>query len=261
MLNNTVELICEKGEIMLELNKIHLGDSYELIKEIPDKSVDCIYTDVPYFFKNSRGKGGGVLGERFNKGQEELEFINDGFKKEILQDFIRISKTINIFLWCNKFQFKDVIDFIWENGFKFELLTWEKTNPFPMTSNVWLSDIEYCFWIAEYGLTLNDGYLLKSKSYSSPINQSDKGFYEHPSIKPLELVTRHLLHTTQPNDIVLDCFSGSGTTCVAAKELGRRFIGIEIDERYHKISVDRLNGICANGQTSIFSNFNLMNGG
>jgi len=61
--------------------------------------------------------------------------------------------------------------------------------------------------------------------------------------------------SSQENDLVLDCFSGSGTTCVAAKELNRRFIGIEIDPRYHKISVDRLNGICANGQTSIFTDF------
>ena len=87
------------------------------------------------------------------------------------------------------------------------------------------------------------------------INKSDKDTYEHPSIKPMELVKRHLLHSTQPNDLVLDCFSGSGTTCVAAKELGRRFIGMEIDPRYYKISVDRLNGINSNGQTSIFTDF------
>lgn len=240
---------------MLELNKIHLGNSYELIKQIPDKSIDCIYTDVPYLLNNSSHKGGGVLSEKANVGMEELRFMSYGFNKKILQDFIRVCKKVNVFVWCNKFQFKDMIDFIWENELKFELLTWEKTNPIPMTSNIWLSDLEYCFWIAEYGLTLNDGYLLKSKNYSSPINQSDKALYDHPSIKPLELVKRHLLHATQENDIVLDCFSGSGTTCVASKELNRQFIGIELDERYHKISVDRLNGITSNGQTSIFTDF------
>ena len=80
----------------------------------------------------------------------------------------------------------------------------------------------------------------------------------HPTIKPLELVKRHILHSTQPNDIVLDCFCGSGTTCVAAKETGRRFIGMEIDPEYHKIAVDRLNGINVNGQTSIFTDFKLL---
>lgn len=68
-------------------------------------------------------------------------------------------------------------------------------------------------------------------------------------------VKRHILHTTQENDIVLDCFCGSGTTCVAAKELNRRFIGMEINEEYHKIACDRLNGITADGQTSIFTDF------
>ena len=240
---------------MLELNKIHLGDSYKLIKQIPDKSVDCIYTDVPYLFNNCSHKGAGVIGEKANIGMEELRFISDGFNKEILYQFIRVCKKINMFVWCNKFQFKDIINFIFDNGFKFELLTWEKTNPIPMTSNIWLSDLEYCFWIGEYGLTLNDGYLLKQKSFTSSINQYDKSIYDHPSIKPLELVKRHLLHTTQPNDLILDCFSGSGTTCVAAKELNRRFIGIEIDPRYHKISIDRLNGITTSGQTSIFTDF------
>ena len=73
---------------------------------------------------------------------------------------------------------------------------------------------------------------------------------QHPTQKPIELLKRIIPLVTAENDIVLDCFSGSGTTCVAAKELGRRFIGIEIDPEYHKISLDRLNGILANGQIS-----------
>ena len=48
----------------------------------------------------------------------------------------------------------------------------------------------------------------------------------------MELVKRHILHSTQPNDIVLDCFCGSGTTCVACEETGRRFIGMEINKKY-----------------------------
>lgn len=125
-----------------------------------------------------------------------------------------------------------------------------------MTNNTFLPDIEYCLYFREPGVKLNDGYELKSKWYKSSINKSDKDKYKHPTIKPLELVKRHLLHTTQKNDIVLDCFSGSGTTCVAAKDLGRRFIGIEINPEYHKISMDRLNSILANGQISIYTDVN-----
>ena len=72
----------------------------------------------------------------------------------------------------------------------------------------------------------------------------------------MKLVKRHILHTTRENDIVLDCFSGSGTTCVAAKELNRRFIGIEINQQYYKASLDRLNGILANGQISFDTDIN-----
>ena len=237
------------------INTIQLGDCYELIKKIPDKSIDCVYVDVPYLLPNSRGKGGGILGERFNQGQKELKTISEGINYEILEEFKRITKKMNCFIWCNKFMFKDILNFIYENNYKFELLIWEKTNPFPMTRNVWLGDCEYCFWIAEKGIVLNDGIELKKKIYTSSINQSDKDKFNHPTIKPLELVKRHILHSTQPDDIVLDCFCGSGTTCVAAKETGRRYIGMEIDPEYHKIAVDRLNGIEASGQTTIFTNF------
>ena len=57
------------------------------------------------------------------------------------------------------------------------------------------------------------------------------------------MVKRHLKHATQPNDLVFDCFLGSGTTAIAAKELGRRYLGFEINKKFYDIAVDRLNGI------------------
>ena len=80
----------------------------------------------------------------------------------------------------------------------------------------------------------------------------DKGNFEHPTIKPLEFVKNHIINSTGEGDIVLDPFCGSGTTCVAAKELGRQYIGIEIDPKYAKIAEDRLNGITASGQIGMF---------
>lgn len=98
----------------------------------------------------------------------------------------------------------------------------------------------------------NDGYELKSKWYISPANKKDKDKFNHPTIKPVELVKRHLLHTTQPNDIVLDCFMGSGTTCVAAKDTGRKYLGFEISKKWFDIAENRLNNVDASGQTSMF---------
>ena len=232
------------------LNTITLGDSYKLIKDIPDKSIDLIYTDIPYLFADS-GSSNSPLSQRIKKlKQQDLAGIIKGIDYKILMDFIRVLKKVNCFIWCSKEQILDIMNFFVKYGCMYEILTWNKSNPTPMTNNTFLPDIEYCLYFRETGVKLNEGYELKSKWYESPINKRDKDKYKHPTIKPLELVKRHILHTTQKNDIVLDCFSGSGTTCVAAKELDRQFIGIEINPEYHKISIDRLNGILANGQIS-----------
>ena len=132
------------------------------------------------------------------------------------------------------------------------ILTWTKTNPIPFGSSIWLSDIEYCLhFYKEAGF--NVGWENKKKNYSTPINNKDKEIFKHPTIKPIEMVKRHLLNLTKENDIVLDCFCGSGTTCVAAKELGRKYIGIEINKEYCEIAKKRINGITADGQISIFT--------
>ena len=117
---------------------------------------------------------------------------------------------------------------------------------------MWLPDLEYCVHIREKGVPLNDGYELKSKYYVSPANKSDKDLFNHPTIKPLELVKRHILHATQPNDIVLDTFIGSGTTAIACQETNRQFIGFEIEPKWVKVANDRLNKIDQNNQICMF---------
>jgi site-specific DNA-methyltransferase (adenine-specific) len=240
---------------MLEINKIHLGDSYELIKRIPDKSIDLIYTDIPYDIRG--GKGGGFMEKRIGRiRNEELKGLDSGINFAIYDEFIRVLKEVNIFIWLNKYQIQETLNyFLGKYDLTFELLTWNKINPIPMTSNVWLSDIEYCLYFRSRGVKLNDGYELKSKWHTSPINMDDKNEFGHPTIKPLELVKRHILHTSKPNDIVLDPFMGSGTTAVASKELGRQYVGMEIEPKWHKIAEDRIKGVNAKGQVSLFADF------
>lgn len=234
------------------LNKITCGDSYKLIKELPDKSVDCIYTDIPYLYD----VGGLVditpLGQRICNKRQELKNISNGIDYAILDDFVRIMKSINCFIWCSKQQIPDILNYFIRKDCFFEILTWNKNNCSPLTNNTWLPDVEYCLYFRNSKIKLNDGYELKSKWYSSPINKKDKDLFNHPTIKPLELVKRHLLHTTQPNDIVLDCFMGSGTTAVACQETNRQFIGFEISEKWVKVANDRLNKVDQNGQTCMF---------
>lgn len=271
-----------------ETNQVYNVDCYKAIKELPDNCIDCVYVDIPYLYHQG-GSGSSEIGERTAKkhlelmGLEsnylaseglnrrealriaknvkktsiELTSIEDGIDYSILNEFVRVMKRVNIFIWCSKLQLLDIMNFFIGGGIQgkeinFELLIWNKTNPTPTTNNSWLPDIEYCLYFREKGVPLNNGYELKSKCFVSPANTRDKDRYNHPTIKPIELVKRHLLHTTQPNDIVFDCYMGSGTSCVAAKDIGRQYIGFEIEKKWFDIAVDRLNQTDANGQISLF---------
>lgn len=234
-----------------ETDHIYCEDSYMAIKDIPDKSIDCIYTDIPYLYVNG-GQGHSEMCVRTARKKEELKDISKGIDYAILNDFVRIMKKINIYIWCSKMQLLDIMNYFNNLKCNIDLLVWCKDNPTPQTNNVWLPDLEYCVYARENGVKLNDGYELKSKWYASPINKKDKDKFNHPTIKPLALVKRHILHTTQPNDIVADFFMGSGTTCVASKDTGRHYIGFEIEPKWFKIAQDRLNCTTAYGQMSLF---------
>ena len=250
------------------INTITLGDSYKLIKDIPDKSIDLVVIDPPYKFDGG-GTGGAFGSDKRNYHKEYLElykktgkteeterlricanadrqrenikFVSEGFDNSILDELCRVMKKINIYIWCSKGQLRQIIDYFDDLGCFIDLLTWHKTNPTPMCNNTYLSDTEYCFFIREKGVKIYGSYATKRKYYVTPANVADKKLYKHPTIKPIDIIKNIIVNSSNENDIVLDCFSGSGTTCVAAKGLNRRFIGIELDEEYHKISLERLN--------------------
>lgn len=182
------------------MNKILLGNAYELIKKIPDKSIDCIYTDIPYLYLQN-GRGHSDLAKRATVKTESLKDISDGIDFSILYDFVRVMKKINCFIWCSKLQILDIMNYFAKTDINYEILVWCKTNPMPTTNNVWLPDIEYCLYFREKGVKLNDGYDIKHKYYVQEINKLDKDLYEHPTIKPLKIVKNHLLHTTQKDDV------------------------------------------------------------
>ena len=237
-----------------ETNNIYNEDSYKAIKDIPDKSIDCIYTDIPYLFQEG-GSGNSRIAQQVVKMKKELKDNNiyNGIDYAIFNDFVRIMKKINCFIWCSKEQIYPILDWWVKNtNCTYQILCWCKTNPVPMCNGNWLSDIEYCLYFNR-GTKLNDGFELKSKWFVSSLNQKDKEKFSHPTIKPRQLIERHLLHTTQSNEIILDCFLGSGTTAVAAKNTNRQYIGFEIDKKWYNIAKNRLNNIDANGQMSMFT--------
>lgn len=142
--------------------------------------------------------------------------------------------------------------FVLENECLMDIISWHKTNAMPLCGGTYMPDTEYCLYFKK-NRKLNTTYETAKTHYELPINIEDKKKYHHPTIKPQHIIENFIINSSNAGDIVLDCFCGSGTTCVAAKETNRHFIGVEINEEYWKIANNRLNGILANGQMSIFS--------
>jgi site-specific DNA-methyltransferase (adenine-specific) len=137
----------------------------------------------------------------------------------------------------NTLNFFNLMKVCLDCGFKLHnILVWEKNN---VTPNRWY--MKNC----EYTL-----YLYKGKA-TSINNKGSKTVHKfalcgdkiHPTEKPVELMQFYIENSSKQNDIVLDCFSGSGTTAVACHNLKRRFICIEKDPDYYKASVERLEKI------------------
>ena len=232
----------------MELDKIYLGDCIELMKGIPDKSIDLVVTDPPYLLDN---QGGGFWskakdGNHYNargtrKGMDKLSPIKDGIETEILDELYRVMKKTNIYLFCSQKQIPVLIEFFAEgHGCNWNLLSWHKTNPIPACGNKYLNDTEYIMFFREKGVKLYGSYDTKRTFYTSLRNQEDNVKYEHPTVKPLNIIKNLIINSSMEGDVVLDPFCGSGTTCVAAAQLGRHYIGMEIDKKYHRIACERV---------------------
>lgn len=214
------------------------GDCLEVMKNIADKSVDLIVTDPPYLIEVC---GAGMYKQKDKQYVKQLNSMKDGFSEKILEEFCRVMKKINCYIFCSQKQILPLISFFVENKkCNYNLLCWHKTNPVPACGNKYLTDTEYCLFFRERGVKVFGTYGTKKTYYLSPLNQKDKKKYNHPTIKPLELVRDYILNSSKEESVVLDCFMGSGTTGVACKQLNRNFIGIELDKNYFEIAKKRI---------------------
>ena len=219
------------------------GDCLELIKYIPTNSVDLVVIDPPYEIETSSVNPNaktGAFGSTKRKYHVEILPLTDGIKNNILNELVRVMKKINIYIWCNKTQIRQYVNFFEDLGCSTELLTWHKTNPVPTCNNKYLSDTEYLLFFREKGVKIYGKYATKRKYYVTATNKADKEKYGHPTIKPLEIIQNLIINSSQEGDTVLDCFMGSGTTGVACKETNRKFIGIEKDSKYFEIAKRRI---------------------
>ena len=238
---------------MMSEQKIILGDAYKLIKEIAPSSVDLIITDPPYEIEGIHGSG--IVKNRQISFHKELcaKKLDKGIDYSILEDFVKVLRKINIYIWCSKEQLIPYLDyFVKTKGCNFEILVWAKEDPTPFCGTHYLVDKEFCLYFWEQGAPVHIPFNRCKTVFSSKKNVFDKKDYGHPTIKPIEIIENFILNSSQEDDLVLDCFLGSGTTALAAKHTGRNFIGFEIDEDYYKIATDRLKGINKRGELNLF---------
>jgi len=215
---------------------INHTDCMKFMRNMDEGSVNLIVTDPPYTIESV--KGSGTFGKRdFFSG---LESLSQGISDKELDEFMRILKTPNMYLWGNWKQILIYLDYFKDKNVNTTLLSWHKSNPVPLCSNKYLSDTEYCLYVRGKGVPLYGGYDTHSTYWVTPLNQSDKTKYGHPTIKPLEIIKKLILNSSSEGDVVFDPYLGSGTTAIAAQELNRSFIGCEIEEKYIEIINKRL---------------------
>lgn len=211
--------------LVMEINKIYHGDSYKLIKDFDDKSVDLIFTDPPYGIKADKGVGG------FGNSPDTAKKYNDDWdnttpSKEFFNELLRVGKKVIIF---GGNYFTDKLPqsnhwIVWDKqgGYEFN-------NPFSACELLWTNANKNN--VVKY-IQIQQGFI--KDGYDERV---------HPTQKPLDLCKKIILDYTNKGDIVLDTFSGSGTIPLACKETGRYFIGIEKNKAHYDGSIDRLNNI------------------
>ncbi len=182
---------------MFELNKIYLGDAYELIKKIPDKSIDLIVTDPPYQIEQLSG-GGMAKEKHINNVMEQIgeAKIDVGIDLSLLPEFMRVMKKPNIYIWCNEKQVYEYLKFfVGENKCNLKIITWHKTNAMPLCGGKYLNDTEFCLYFFK-GVRLNTTYASALTHYEQPINKADKEQYDHPTIKPLNIIKNLIINSS-----------------------------------------------------------------
>ncbi len=237
------------------LDTILIGDCLENLKKIPSNSIDLVFADPPYNLQ--------LANELTRPDQSKVDAVDDEwdkfasfevydtFTKAWLTECRRVLKP-NGALWVigsyhNIFRVGATLQ---DLGFWIlNDVIWRKSNPMPNFRGrrftnahetlIWASksfESKYCFHY-EAMKTFNDDLQMRS-DWTLPLCtgaerlKNDDGDKLHPTQKPESLLHRVMLATTNPGDVVLDPFFGTGTTGAVAKQLGRHYIGFERDEGY-----------------------------
>jgi len=248
------------------LNKVVCGDAVTCMKCIPDASIDLLITSPPYNLKNSTGNGmkdgrGGkwssaALLNGYSHHDDCMpheEYVK--WQREVITEGMRVLKEDGAFFYNHKWRvqaglLQDRQDIV--NGFPVrQIIIWRRAGGINFNPGYFLPTYEVIYLIAKKNFRLAP----KSNSYGDVWEFRQEMNNIHPAPYPLALITRIISSTNA--HIILDPFMGSGTTGVAAKQLGRDFVGIELSPDYCRLAEERINGtkfsscrIVPNGKTN-----------
>ena len=207
-----------------------------------DIAADLILTDPPYQFENS---GGGFYGawEGRNAGSHDPRtYLNELRDLNCVDcepsSFLPLFGKASAVIFCNKALIAEYLNWAKTRNLLYDLHVLSKTNPIPVKSNHFIHDLEYIVLFRAKQSYFDDSGPMRE--YRKLFQVSCGGSVHHPAQKPTELLKKYATVLCPPAGLVLDPFVGSGSTLVAAKQAGRRAVGIEIEEKYCEIAAKRL---------------------
>jgi len=237
----------------MEVNKIYQGNCLELMKNLPDNSIDIIITSPPYNMRTRIRNGKYTKREKGEHFIKKYAYFHDAlsiedyykFHKKVIKECLRVGRmlfwNIQVVTGSKEAIFKLIGDF--NKNIK-DIVVWDKGHGQPAMHDSVLNRATELIIIFEKDETAGRSFL---KSFFERGTLSDiwrlkrpKPIPGHGACYPVELVKTILEGFTKEGDLVLDPFIGSGTTAVACKQLNRRYIGFDISKEYVEIAQKRL---------------------
>jgi len=216
--------------------EIYHGDCLEILPRLTAKKFDLVLTDPPYLFK--AGVGGGGLKAKIFDDPKFLTMCNFD-PQAFLAGVAELQPRLNLVATCSRDLVPLYARMALEARWEFDVHVWHKPNAPPFTHGTFKSDVEYITLLYKLPRPFRQGY--PSAHYSKVFTHGTmRGKKYHVTQKPLELMKKYASILCPVGGRLLDPFMGSGTTLVAAQELGLSAVGIERDKSDCKNAVDRL---------------------
>lgn len=225
----------------LEDYQLHNQDCMKILKSFADESVDLICTDPPYPItsRGNAGTSGGMMQKKQSLEGKIFEHNNIDCE-EYAPEFFRVLKpSAHCYVMTNHINLIHMLNVFTDCGFHFvKSLIWNKGNK--IMGRFYMNQFEYIlFFRKDPAKPIN--FCGTSDILSIPnVKHSTSDGNAHDTEKPVDLMKILVKNSSQHGELVMDPFMGIGSTGVACKELNRKFVGCEIDEKYYKIAEQRI---------------------